>query len=85
MVSPSNVDSLVLNTTVTYSFPGGSSAPSPPLPHVSDDSFVSDPIPPDILGVFSLPWLLFTRQRFGIRFYCGMAGISLHTKVQGQR
>jgi hypothetical protein len=41
MVLPSNVDSLVLNITVTCSFPSGSSAPSPPLPHVSDDSFSS--------------------------------------------
>jgi hypothetical protein len=64
------VDSLVLNITITYSFPRGSSAPSAPLPHVSDDSFSSlDPIPSDFLGFLSLPWPLFTQQRFGTHFY----------------
>ena len=48
MVSPSSVDSLVLNITVTWR---AHFRVAPPLPHVSDDSFsFLDPSPSVILG-----------------------------------
>lgn len=67
----SNVGSLVFNITVTCSFPSssGSSAPSPPLPHVSDDSFSSLTQFPPISSVFvsSLPTLHSTTLRNPLR------------------
>jgi hypothetical protein len=86
MVLPSNVDSLVLNITVTCSFPSGSSAPSPPLSHVSDDSFSSLTRFPPIPSVFCLfPGYSLLYNASEPASIHGMLRISLYTKVQGQR